>query len=77
MDIFTWKTQLQDTIEMSYGQNVREVNFGDGYTQVAGLGINIHNENKPHSLNNFINRHSMALVLMLLNLFDIRFEHYP
>lgn len=44
MDIFTWKTQLQDTIEMSYGQNVREVNFGDGYTQVAGLGINIHNE---------------------------------
>lgn len=44
MEIFRWETQLQDKPELLYSQNMREAKFGDGYAQVSGEGINIHNE---------------------------------
>lgn len=44
MDIFKWRTQLQDKAESAYTQNIREAQFGDGYKQVAGVGINIETE---------------------------------
>ena len=37
---FKWQTQLQDSPSGEFKHRVKQVEFGDGYKQVAGDGIN-------------------------------------
>ncbi|UAN43834.1 phage tail protein [Serratia sp. JSRIV001] len=47
IDTFTWRIQGQP--EGSYAQRVRTAQFGDGYKQVAGNGLNIETQTWPLS----------------------------
>jgi len=47
LETFTWRTQ--GTPEGSYNWRVREAQFGDGYKQVAGNGINPETQSWPLS----------------------------
>lgn len=40
VDAFTWKIQASGQPAITVKDNIRKVQFGDGYTQVSGLGIN-------------------------------------
>lgn len=37
---FKWRTQIQNSPAGEFAYNVRKVQFGDGYSQVAANGIN-------------------------------------
>ncbi|MGO2345358.1 MAG: phage tail protein [Providencia sp.] len=37
---FKWRTQIQDSPSGEFKHRVKQVEFGDGYKQVAGDGIN-------------------------------------
>ncbi|KFK92857.1 MULTISPECIES: phage tail protein [unclassified Serratia (in: enterobacteria)] len=47
IETFTWRTQ--GLSEGSYAQRVRTAQFGDGYKQVTGNGINIETQTWPLS----------------------------
>ncbi|MFC0225690.1 phage tail protein [Serratia aquatilis] len=47
IETFTWRTQGQP--EGSYAQRVRSAQFGDGYKQVSGNGLNIETQSWPLS----------------------------
>lgn len=47
LDRFTWRTQTQNPPQGSYTHRVREAQFGDGYKQVSGDGINPESQSWP------------------------------
>ena len=40
IDTFLWPTQIASQPEVEYSQTLRKAQFGDGYTQITGEGIN-------------------------------------
>ncbi len=40
MEEFKWRTQIQDSPSGEFKHRIKEIEFGDGYKQVAGDGIN-------------------------------------
>ena len=40
IETFTWHLQIQAQGAISYNQRTRKAQFGDGYSQIAGDGIN-------------------------------------
>jgi len=47
IETFTWRTQIQNGMEGSFEHRVREAQFGDGYKQTAGDGINPETQSWP------------------------------
>ncbi|MFU2317789.1 phage tail protein [Rahnella sp. PCH160] len=47
IETFSWKTQIQAGMEGTFEHNVREAQFGDGYKQVSGNGINPETQSWP------------------------------
>ncbi|PIJ49203.1 MULTISPECIES: phage tail protein [unclassified Erwinia] len=50
IDTFTWRTQIQNGMEGQFNHRVRSVQFGDGYKQVSGDGINPETQSWPISM---------------------------
>lgn len=40
IETFSWPVQIQAQQQISYSQRVRSAQFGDGYEQISGDGIN-------------------------------------
>ena len=40
IDVFAWKIQASGQPAVTVKDNIRKVQFGDGYTQVSGNGLN-------------------------------------
>ena len=40
IDAFAWKIQASGQPAVTVKDNIRKVQFGDGYTQVSGNGLN-------------------------------------
>ena len=49
MEEFKWRTQIQDSPSGEFKHRIKEVEFGDGYKQVAGDGINPESQTWPFS----------------------------
>lgn len=47
MEEFKWRTQIQDSPSGEFKHRIKEVEFGDGYKQVAGDGINPESQTWP------------------------------
>lgn len=47
IETFTWRTQIQAGMEGEFDYRVREAQFGDGYKQVSGDGINPETQSWP------------------------------
>lgn len=47
MDEFKWRTQVQDSPVGEFRHRVREVVFGDGYKQVAGMALTPNRSHGP------------------------------
>lgn len=47
IDVFQFKTEIQNSPEANFTNAVRTVNYGEGYTQVAGDGINSEKKEWP------------------------------
>lgn len=50
IDTFTWRTQIQSGMEGTFDHRVRTSQFGDGYKQVSGDGINPETQSWPVSM---------------------------
>ncbi|WP_034913039.1 phage tail protein [Erwinia sp. 9145] len=50
IETFTWRTQTQGNMEGSFDHRIREAQFGDGYKQVSGDGINPETQSWPVTL---------------------------
>ncbi|MCW7764333.1 phage tail protein [Photorhabdus luminescens] len=46
---FKWRTQIQNSPAGEFAHNVRKVQFGDGYSQIATNGINSESQKWPFS----------------------------
>lgn len=46
-EVFKWRTQIQETPTGEFRHRVKEVEFGDGYKQVSGDGINTESQSWP------------------------------
>ncbi|MEC5321582.1 phage tail protein [Brenneria populi subsp. brevivirga] len=67
IETFTWPTQIGNRPEVEYKETVRKVQFGDGYSQTSGAGINSELISFPYSyrgkietviaIRNFLRRH--------------------
>ncbi|WP_252120331.1 phage tail protein [Symbiopectobacterium purcellii] len=40
IETFHWPLQIGNQPEVQYNETVRKVQFGDGYTQLSGTGLN-------------------------------------
>lgn len=49
MEEFKWRTQIQDSPSGGFKHRIKEIEFGDGYKQVAGDGINPESQTWPFS----------------------------
>ncbi|HFS8087015.1 TPA: phage tail protein [Proteus mirabilis] len=49
MEEFKWRTQIQNSPSGEFKHRIKEVEFGDGYKQVAGDGINPESQTWPFS----------------------------
>ncbi|EMK1731247.1 phage tail protein [Salmonella enterica] len=49
-DTFTWPVQIQEGMEGQFIHRVRTAQFGDGYKQVSGDGINPETQSWPVTL---------------------------
>ncbi|MCW2484988.1 phage tail protein [Candidatus Symbiopectobacterium sp. NZEC127] len=49
IETFSWPTQIGNRPEIEYAETVRKVQFGDGYTQVSGEGLNSEKIRFPYS----------------------------
>lgn len=49
MEEFKWRTQIQDSPSGEFKHRIKEIEFGDGYKQVAGDGINPESQTWPFS----------------------------
>lgn len=47
MEEFKWRTQIQDSPSGEFKHRIKEIEFGDGYKQVAGDGINPETQTWP------------------------------
>ncbi|MEL4885721.1 phage tail protein [Pectobacterium betavasculorum] len=47
IETFTWRTQTQNQPQGTYTHRVREAEFGDGYKQVSGDGLNPETQSWP------------------------------
>ncbi|HBC9255009.1 TPA: phage tail protein [Proteus mirabilis] len=47
MEEFKWRTQIQDSPSGEFKHRIKEIEFGDGYKQVAGDGINPESQTWP------------------------------
>ncbi|KER01504.1 phage tail protein [Photorhabdus temperata] len=47
IDEFKWRSQVQNSPTGEFAHNVRKVQFGDGYSQVAENGINSESQKWP------------------------------
>lgn len=47
MDTFTWPTEIQSGMEGTFNHRVRTAQFGDGYKQVSGDGLNPETQSWP------------------------------
>ncbi|KPD01936.1 phage tail protein [Moellerella wisconsensis] len=66
---FKWRTQTQDAPTGEFRHRIKEVEFGDGYKQVAGDGINTETQSWPFTYTgqkaevmpifNFIRQHTV------------------
>ena len=50
IETFIWKTQIQSGMEGTFDHRVRTAQFGDGYKQVSGDGINPETQSWPVSM---------------------------
>lgn len=67
IETFTWPVQIQAQQQISYPQRVRSTQFGEGYEQVSGDGINPEtiqvpitwtgSKSEAMALRNFLRRH--------------------
>lgn len=46
-EVFKWRTQIQETPTGEFRHRIKEVEFGDGYKQVSGDGINTESQSWP------------------------------
>ncbi|SFO05993.1 phage tail protein [Xenorhabdus japonica] len=46
---FKWRTQIQDSPSGEFKHRIKTVEFGDGYKQVSGDGINPESQSWPYS----------------------------
>lgn len=49
IETFSWRTQTQDQPQGTFVHRVREAQFGDGYKQVSGDGLNPETQSWPVS----------------------------
>lgn len=47
MEEFKWRTQIQDSPSGEFKHRIKEIEFGDGYKQVSGDGINSESQTWP------------------------------
>lgn len=49
IETFSWPVQIGNRPEAQYSETVRKVQFGDGYTQLSGAGLNGESISFPYS----------------------------
>ncbi|VEJ54636.1 phage tail protein [Pragia fontium] len=50
IDTFFWRTQIQSGMEGSFSYKTRTAQFGDGYKQIVGDGLNPESQSWPITL---------------------------
>lgn len=50
IDTFSWRTQIQNGMEGTFSYKTRTAQFGDGYKQIVGDGLNPESQSWPITL---------------------------